>query len=95
MNNKLNLIFSAMFFIAGGAILLNPGIFRFLFTTASWITTYMFFFLCSVYLGIKYVRKAPIAEQKKFFDASLAYLLVLISSFAFMISMMALSNLAL
>ena len=89
-NNKLNLIFSAIFFIAGGALLLNPGIFPFFFTTASWMITYLFFFLCSVYFGIRYVRKTPVADQKKLFSfypltitISLAYLLILVSSVVF------------
>ena len=87
-NNKLNLIFSAIFFIAGGALLLSPGIFPVLLTTTSWITTYIIFFLCSVYLGIRYIKKATATDQKKFFifhpltiATFLAYLLVLVSSF--------------
>ena len=57
-NNKLNLIFSVVFFVAGGALLLSPGIFPFLLTTTTWITAYLVFFLCSVYLGIRYIKKA-------------------------------------
>ena len=89
-NNKLNLIFSAMFFIVGGALLLNPGIFPFFFTTATWMIVYLSCFLCSAYLGIRYVGKAPVVDKKKFFrfypltlTTSLAYLLVLASSVIF------------
>ncbi|MCK9186798.1 hypothetical protein M0P48_05195 [Candidatus Gracilibacteria bacterium] len=89
-NNKLNLIFSAIFFVAGGALILNPGIFPFLFATATWMIAYLFLFLCSIYLGILYIKKAPVADQKKFFifhpltiTIFLAYLLVLASSFLF------------
>lgn len=89
MNNQNNLIFSAIFFIAGGALFLNPGIFPFFFTTTTWMTIYLVFFLCSAYLGIRYIKKAPVADQKKLFmhpltiTTSLAYLLVLASSIAF------------
>jgi len=98
----MNLIFSAIFFIAGGALILNPGIFPFFFTTTTWITTYIFFFLCSVYLGIRYIKKTSVVDQKKFFifhpltiTTFLAYLLVLISSIAFIGSIIALFNLTL
>jgi len=87
-NNKLNLIFSAVFFAAGGSLLLSPGIFPFLFTTATWMATYLVFFLCSAYLAIRYIKKASIADQNKFFifhpltiATFLAYLLILVSSF--------------
>jgi hypothetical protein len=99
-NNKMNLIFSAIFFIAGGALLLNPGIFPVLLTTTSWITTYLIFFLGSVYLGIRYVKKAPVNIQGKFFRSltiatSLAYLLILSSSVAFIGSIVELFNVTL
>jgi uncharacterized membrane protein SirB2 len=101
-NNKLNLILSAIFFVAGSALLLSPGIFPFLFTTATWMTTYLVCFLCSVYLGIRYIKKAPVADQKKFFifhpltvATFLAYLLVLISSVSFIIGIIALFNVTL
>jgi len=101
-NNNLNLILSAIFFVAGGALLLSPGIFPFFFTTGTWITTYIFFFLGSVYLGIRYIIKAPTADQKKFFifhpltiTTFLAYLLVFASSVSFIISIIALFNLTL
>lgn len=90
MNNQNNLILSAIFFIAGGALLLNPGIFPFFFTTATWMIAYLVFFLGSVYFGIRYIKKAPVANQRKFFkhpltfSTSLAYLLILASSVAFM-----------
>lgn len=87
-NNKLNLIFSAVFFIAGGSLLLSPGIFPFLFTTATWMATYLVLFLCSVYLGVRYIKKATATNQNKLFifcpltiTTSLAYFLVLVSSF--------------
>ena len=99
-NNKMNLIFSAIFFIVGSVLLLSPGIFPFLFTTTTWITTYLVFFLGSVYLGIRYIKKASMTDQKKFFifhpltiTTSLAYLLVLVSSIAFIVSIIALFNL--
>jgi hypothetical protein len=89
-NNQLNLIFSAIFFIAGGALLLSPGIFPFFLTTTSWITAYIFFFLCSLYLAIRYIKKVSATDQKKFFIfhpltivTFLAYLLVLVSSVVF------------
>jgi uncharacterized membrane protein SirB2 len=101
-NNKLNLILSAIFFIAGGALILSPGIFPFFLTTATWIITYLVFFFCSIYLGIRYIKKAPANYQGKFFifhpltiTTFLAYLLVLISSIAFIGSMIALFNLTL
>ncbi|MFA6586238.1 MAG: hypothetical protein WCS86_03720 [Candidatus Paceibacterota bacterium] len=103
-NNKLNLIFSAIFFIVGGALILSPGIriLPFLFTTATWITAYLIFFLGSAYLAIRYIKKASVTDQKKFFifhpltiTTSLAYLLVLISSVAFIGSIIALFNLTL
>jgi len=90
-NNKMNLIFSAILFIVGGALFLSPGIFPFFFTTATWMIAYLSCFLCSAYLGIRYVRKVPIANKKKFFSfypltftISLAYLLILASSFIFL-----------
>jgi uncharacterized membrane protein SirB2 len=99
-NNKLNLIFSAIFFIAGGTLLLSPGIFPFFLATTTWITAYLVFFLCSVYLGIRYIKKVTANDQKKFFifhpltiTTFLAYLLVLASSVAFIGSIIALSNL--
>jgi hypothetical protein len=102
LNNKLNLILSAIFFITGGALLLSPGIFPFFFTTTTWMIAYLCFFLGSVYLGIRYIKKAPVADQKKFFifhpltiSTSLAYLLVLVSSIAFIVSIIALFNLTL
>ncbi|MFA5936667.1 MAG: hypothetical protein WC822_02180 [Candidatus Paceibacterota bacterium] len=103
MNNQNNnLILSAIFFIAGGALLLSPGIFPFFFTTTAWITTYIFFFLCSVYLGIRYIKKATATDQKKFFifhpltiATFFAYLLVLTSSVAFIGSIITLFNLTL
>jgi uncharacterized membrane protein SirB2 len=67
MNNQNNLTFSAGFFIAGGALLLNPGIFPFFLTTTTWMIACLLFFLFSVYLGIRYIKKAPTADQKKFF----------------------------
>lgn len=98
-NNKLNLIFSAIFFIAGGALLLNPGIFPFFFTTNTWIITYLLFFLASLCLGIRYIKKASIADQKKLFifrpltiTTFLAYLLVLASSVSFIGSIIAFLN---
>lgn len=101
-NNKLNLIFSAIFFIAGGALILSPGIFPFLLTTTTWITAYLVLFFCSVYLGILYIKKAFATDQKKFFifhpltiTTFLAYLLVLVSSVAFVVSTVALFNLIL
>src|ERR1035437_2058274 len=101
-NNKLNLILSATFFIAGGALLLSPGIFPFFLTTTSWTTLYLVFFLSSVYLGIRYIKKASVDNQKKFFifqsltiATFLAYLLVLVSSVSFVISVIALFNLTL
>jgi hypothetical protein len=101
-NNKLNLILSAIFFIAGGALLLSPGIFPFLLTTTTWISAYIVLFFCSVYLGIRYIKKATAADQKKFFifhpltiATFLAYLLVLASSLAFIVSIIALFNLTL
>lgn len=89
MNNQNNLIFSAICFSVGGALLISPGIFPF-FTTATWLITYLFFFLYSIYLGIRYIKKVPMVDQKKFFShpltitTSLAYLLILISSVIFM-----------
>jgi hypothetical protein len=101
-NNKLNLIFSAIFFIAGGALLLSPGILPFFLTTTTWIIAYLYFFLGSVYLGIRYIKKALVADQKKFFifhpltvATFSAYLLVLISSVSFIIGIIALFNLTL
>jgi len=100
MNNQNNLTFSAIFFIAGGALLLSPGIFPFFLTTTSWITTYLVFFLGSVCLGVRYIKKATATDQKKLFifhpltiTTFLAYLLVLISSVAFIGSIIALFNL--
>ena len=79
-----------MLFIAGSALLLSPEIFPFFFTTATWMITYLFFFLCSTYLGIRYVKRATATDQKKLFSfypltltTSLAYLLVLASSVIF------------
>lgn len=102
MNNQNNLLFSSIFFVAGGALLLNPGILPFLFSTDTWIIAYLVFFLGSAYLSIRYIKKAPVADQKKFFifhsltiATSLAYLLVLVSSVAFIVSTIALFNLTL
>ena len=99
MNNQNNLTFSAIFFIAGGALLLSPGIFPFLLTTTTWITLYLVFFLCSVYLSIRYIKKATVNDQEKLFifrpltiTIFFAYLLVLVSSVAFMGSVIALLN---
>ena len=86
----------------GGALILSPGIFPFFFTTATWMITYLIFFLGSVYLGIRYIKKAPVASQKKFFSftqltisTSLAYLLVLVSSVIFIANIVELFSITL
>lgn len=100
-NNKMNSIFSAISFLAGGTLLLSPGIFPFFFTTTTWIITYLLFFLCSVYLGIRYIKKAPVANQGELLNhpltitTFLAYLLAIVSSVAFIGSIIALFNLTL
>lgn len=64
-------------------ILVNFGIYS-IFSTASWVVLCLFFFLCSIYLGVLSIIKAkPIASL-------LAYLLILLSSIAFLWLMVAL-----
>lgn len=94
------LLYSAIFLVAGCAIfvlhpfstikeflnmlplnilnmLVNLGAIS-IFSTASWVVLCLFFFLCSIYSGILSIIKAkPIASL-------LAYLLVLLSSVAFL-----------
>ena len=70
-------------------ILFNLGIYSF-FSTATWLVIFLFFFLCSIYLGILSIRKASSTSPRKFFGffplnfpTFLAYILILASSVGF------------